>query len=159
MKLIFFLKNLSMFKSSQTLHSCSSETVRHIENGPRARECTLQPSLTKLFSYFNPYLSFGPKFGKIWWSWFFFSKICLCSKAHRLYTALRQWQWDTLRMGPELGGAPYNQVLLSFFPSLTHTFHLVQSLGRSDEVDFFLSKICLCPKAHRLCTALACDHS
>ena len=88
MKLIFFLKNLSMFKSSQTLHSCSSETVRHIENGPRARECTLQPSLTKLFSYFNPYLSFGPKSGKIWWSWFFFSKICLCSKAHRLYTAL-----------------------------------------------------------------------
>ena len=43
-------------------------------------------------------------------------------------------------MGPELGGAPYNQVLLSFFPSLTHTFHLVQSLGRSDEVDFFPQK-------------------
>ena len=57
-------------------------------------------------------------------------------------------------LGPELGSAPYNQVLLSFFPALTHTFHLVQSLGRSDEVDFFLSKICLCPKAHRLCTAL-----
>ena len=43
-------------------------------------------------------------------------------------------------MGPELGSAPYNQVLLSFFPSLTHTFHLVQSLGRSDEVDFFPPK-------------------
>merc|ERR1711905_63456 len=25
---------------------------------------------------------------------------------------------------------------------MAHTFHLVQSLGRSDEVDFFLSKIC-----------------
>ena len=43
-------------------------------------------------------------------------------------------------MGPELGSAPYNQVLLSFFPALTHTFHLVQSLGRSDEVDFFSQK-------------------
>ena len=65
MKLNFFLKNLSMSKSSQTLHSFETVTVRHIENGPRARECTLQPSLTELFSCFNPYLSFGPKFGKI----------------------------------------------------------------------------------------------
>ena len=65
MKLNFFLKNLSMSKSSQTLHSFETVTVRHIENRPRARECTLQPSLTELFSCFNPYLSFGPKFGKI----------------------------------------------------------------------------------------------
>jgi hypothetical protein len=74
MKLNFFLKNLSMSKSSQTLHSFETVTVRHIENGPRARECTLQPSLTELF------------------------------------------------------------------PALTHTFHLVQSLGRSDEVEFFSQK-------------------
>ena len=36
---------------------------------------------------FFPYLSFGTKFVKIHWVWFFFSKIRLSPKAHRLYIA------------------------------------------------------------------------
>ena len=48
-------------------------------------------------------------------------------------------------MAPQLGSAPYNQDPLSFLPCFTHIFHLVQSLGRSNEVEFFLSKFVKVP--------------
>ena len=60
-----FFSQISVHVQKLTDSTQLEHTVRNIENGPRARECTLQPNLTELFALFNPYLSFGAKFWKI----------------------------------------------------------------------------------------------
>jgi len=51
-----------------------SESSWNIEIGTMAKQCTLEPWPTELFFLFCMCLSFGTKFGRIQWGWFFFSQ-------------------------------------------------------------------------------------
>ena len=96
------VENLSMFKSSQTLHSSVSGLTLDIETGPTARWCILDPTLIKLFSliFTIPFIWY-----QVWedpWRLNFFLKNLVKSKSSQklLSTFTR-----TLRLAPQLGGA------------------------------------------------------
>ena len=83
-----------------------SESSWNIEIGTMAKQCTLEPWPTELFFLFCMCLSFGTKFGRIQWGWFFSLKnLSMFTKAPRLYT-VTGLRWEILRMAPQLNSAP-----------------------------------------------------